>query len=212
MAVIAVATTKGGSGKTTLASCLLDYWRRSGLRVTGIDTDPNRNLQAWAAASEGAVVAIHVPEDEVVDAVVAAEAEADVVIVDVAGFLSKALVYAVGVADIVLIPAKSDMKDLLEAARTIQQIDAIEKQARRRDPAATIRRAVVMCQVQPRTQVATHAREQATALGLPLLEAAMSHRTAYQAVSFRGMPCDDAGVHADVTAVADEVGRMLGWE
>ena len=38
--IITVATMKGGSGKSTVASCLAVHWHLKGRRPTIIDADP----------------------------------------------------------------------------------------------------------------------------------------------------------------------------
>lgn len=48
MAVLAVVGTKGGCGKSTLASNLLVALKMKGFDVVGIDSDPQRTLSLWA--------------------------------------------------------------------------------------------------------------------------------------------------------------------
>ena len=47
--IITVATMKGGSGKSTVASCLAVYWHLRGRRPTLIDADPQRSIMGLAA-------------------------------------------------------------------------------------------------------------------------------------------------------------------
>ena len=47
--IITVATMKGGSGKSTVASCLAVYWHLRGRRPTLIDADPQRSIMRLAA-------------------------------------------------------------------------------------------------------------------------------------------------------------------
>jgi chromosome partitioning protein len=64
--ILSLATTKGGPGKTTLAMCLADYWRRQGVVVECLDSDPNKNLTSWLGASSK-IQCTAVGEDDVVD-------------------------------------------------------------------------------------------------------------------------------------------------
>ena len=48
--VVTVAQQKGGSGKTTLAVNLAVEFRRRGLRVALLDTDPQGSLGRWFIA------------------------------------------------------------------------------------------------------------------------------------------------------------------
>jgi chromosome partitioning protein len=116
--IITVASTKGGPGKTTLSLCLADHWHRAGRTVEVLDVDPNRNLSQWLKGAKSAIPCTVVDEDDVVDAAAAAEERSEVVVIDVAGALARGLVYAIGVASAVLIPARPDQKDAIEAART----------------------------------------------------------------------------------------------
>ena len=51
--IITVATMKGGSGKSTVASCLAVYWHLRGRRPTLIDADPQRSIMRLAARERG---------------------------------------------------------------------------------------------------------------------------------------------------------------
>ena len=46
--IITVATMKGGSGKSTVASCLAVYWHINGRRPVLIDADPQRSIMRIA--------------------------------------------------------------------------------------------------------------------------------------------------------------------
>ena len=60
--IITVATMKGGSGKSTIASCLAVHWHLCGRRSTIIDADPQRSI-ARLAARERALGGVTVVED-----------------------------------------------------------------------------------------------------------------------------------------------------
>jgi chromosome partitioning protein len=49
MPVIAIASKKGGSGKTTLSTNLADAFDLAGQRVMLVDADPQRSSLMWAA-------------------------------------------------------------------------------------------------------------------------------------------------------------------
>src|ERR671939_156381 len=96
MSIIAVASTKGGPGKTTLAVNLADALHRAGNCVAALDLDPNTNLTRWLEKGRIDDVALHTCLDE--DAVVSAALELgrryDFVLLDVPGFGARSLVYA----------------------------------------------------------------------------------------------------------------------
>ncbi|ALJ39420.1 MULTISPECIES: ParA family protein [Azospirillum] len=208
MPTIAIATTKGGAGKTTLTMCLADYLRRAGASVLCLDTDPNKNLSAWANLS-GEVECRGVGEDDVISAVDEASATVDFVLIDVAGAQAKALVYAIGAADLVLIPVQADNKDLGEALRTHGHVTNAIAMARKHNPAASIAHAAVMMRVNPQAKVTSHTRGQLVSLGVPVLAAQLPQRAAYQGASYTGSPLDDMAIRDDVTEVVREALAML---
>lgn len=211
MAIIVCASTKGGPGKTTLAMSLAGYWRAAGLSVATLDADPNKNLAHWVARAGQPFPCKVVSDDEIVGVADAADREHDVVIVDVAGSQVQGLVFAVGVADLVLIPTKPDLKDVTEAVRTQQQFVnvAIQSQARR-IPGFTIPHYAVLMQVNRRANVTEHSRQQLAALGLPALKADLPLRTAYSQASYQGeSPIVDPMVREDVAALVAEITDIL---
>ena len=207
--IITVASTKGGPGKTTLSLCLADHWHRAGQTVEVLDVDPNRNLSQWLKGAKSTIPCTVVDEDDVVDAAAMAEERSEVVVIDVAGALARGLVYAIGVASAVLIPARPDQKDAIEAARTYQHVATAERQAQRFKPSASIPAAAVLMQVNKRTQAAGFARDQLAAFKVPLLTAEVPLRAAYQNYSFFGMPLDDTAVRGDFAELAQAVEAMI---
>ncbi|MBP2302728.1 ParA family protein [Azospirillum picis] len=209
MPIITSASTKGGPGKTTLSLCLADHWRRAGHRVELLDVDPNRNLTQWVKAAGAPITCTTVDEDDIIEAATAAEQRADWVVIDVAGVLARGLVHAIGIANAVVIPCRPDLKDALEAARTYQHVVAEQRMAQRRDPNARIPAAAVLMQVNRRAQAAGFAREQLSALKVPLLDADIPLRVAYQNYSFAGLPLDDAAVRGDFADLAAAIDRLI---
>src|ERR1035437_9227851 len=47
--IIAVSSTKGGPGKTTLVGCIADTLSFMGYSVALLDVDPNQNLTNWVS-------------------------------------------------------------------------------------------------------------------------------------------------------------------
>jgi chromosome partitioning protein len=50
--IFTVCSPKGGVGKTTITRCLLVAGAQAGLRIVGIDFDPQQSLTKWAARRE----------------------------------------------------------------------------------------------------------------------------------------------------------------
>lgn len=207
MPIIAIATTKGGSGKTTLTAGLADLLRRQGETVECIDTDPNRNLFDWFSDPQTGIPCAFVEEEAVIDAASAAAERAGYVLIDVAGALQRGMLYAISSSDLVLIPCKTDRKDVVEAVRTQELIMSAGKMVRRR-----IRHAAVLTQVNRRAQVTAHTREQLHVMGVAVLTADLPTRTAYQQASWMGSPLAAAEAREDFTAIMAEISSLLEVE
>jgi len=211
MPILAITSSKGGVGKTTLAICLADYWRQRGKSVACLDTDPNSNLDAWIRGAKlPNVTCAPVAEEDVIEASVRASTSNDVVIIDVAGFLARGMLYAIGVANAVLIPTKAAKGDVHEAMRTQQVIASAMRLSNRQ-----IAYAAVLTQVNRRAQVTAHTRQQFATLGFKALTTDIVMRTAYQVAWYQDMsPLDmnDQGVVDDVTGIATEAWTLLETE
>ncbi|CAA7618289.1 putative ParA protein [Candidatus Terasakiella magnetica] len=208
--VVVIATGKGGAGKTTAAACLAVYWARRKRKVALVDADPNQTLARWHARGdvlkELPLTAEH-SSDAVLPAIEALAAQGGVVVVDCAGFTSQAMLFAIGVADLVLIPAMTDEANIFEAARTMKLVQNAATLTRRQ-----IEARVLLCRVK-RSAVATHAREQMSVLGLPVMMAQLGDRVAFQEASFFGtapsvlQPLGAAS--RDITQVGEELDGLL---
>ena len=129
--VIAVATTKGGSGKTTMAILLAGEFAQAGLRVKILDTDPQASAIQWAEKSrvngvDLSGIVVDVPgADENAIADKLSDDDADVFIVDLQGSANQALAIAVSNADLVLIPTQGSLLDATQALKVVQFLKAL---------------------------------------------------------------------------------------
>src|SRR5438105_14194284 len=114
MRTIAFVTQKGGSGKTTLASCLAVAALEGGERVFVIDMDPQKSLVHWSKARGGndvpveAVSAAKLPET----LTALAKNKITLTIIDTAGSESPATIAAMKAADLCIIPARPNVFDI----------------------------------------------------------------------------------------------------
>ena len=111
--IITVATMKGGSGKSTVASCLAVHWHLTGRRPTLIDADPQRSI-IRLAARERALGGVNIIEDATEAASQTARQLAGTgpVIIDTPGFRSKTTLECLAAADFVLVPVKPSPFDV----------------------------------------------------------------------------------------------------
>ena len=211
--ILAVSSTKGGPGKTTLAACLADHWLAAGHSIALLDTDPNRNLMHWfekrsLGAFAGAIAAAEPDEDAIIASAEALAARVDRLVIDVAGVGSRALLYAAGIADAVLIPAQPSEDDLVEAVNTTRLVANAARLARRPIPAR-----VVLNRVNSRAGVFRHSLEQLGAVPVPLCRTTLGNRTVFQKARFLGatpLRFEPLGAGAaEVAALAGELDDMM---
>lgn len=217
MPTIVFANPKGGAGKTTSALVLAtELSRRVG--VTIIDADPNRPISDWAqlpGKPENIAVLSDIGEENILDTIDEASEQTPFVIVDLEGTASTAVAYAIGRADLVLIPLQAKQLDGKQAARAIQLVKRQEKAFRKNIP-----HAVVMT----RTSAAIRSRalnaiiEQLRDNSVPMLDVELIERVAFDAfIAYGGTleeldPKDVSGVDkavANARQYAASVIRML---
>ncbi|MBK3798658.1 AAA family ATPase [Azospirillum brasilense] len=201
--IIAVANSKGGVGKTTTTGCLAEHWHRAGRRVVCFDTDRNQNLSTWLDRAKFGVTCTPLDEEEIVERVLEAATDADVVLIDVAGSLARGLLYAISSANFTLIPCKPDRKDVTEVARTQDTLRSAERMLRRPIPHAAL-----LTEVHRRAEVTKKSRAQLATLEIPVLTADLPSRQAYREMSYTGAPLAYPMIRDDIAAVAAEIDTL----
>ncbi len=126
MKVLTLATQKGGSGKTTLASSLAVAAVADGRRVLAIDVDEQENLFAWSTRRDSGAPKIDCvkakPNDLKKLIAKAEEIGFDIVIVDTPGLHGAIAGIATQDADLCLVPVKPSMFDLHAVLDTIKSL------------------------------------------------------------------------------------------
>jgi chromosome partitioning protein len=217
--IIALASTKGGVGKTTLAYVLAtEMTRRLGSktalgpgRVTCIDADPNRTLaQVLLLTDDKLIVCVESDSDRLLTDLREAQIESDLVIIDLEGTANQAMLYAAGKSDLVLVPAQPSRFDVVEAVKTIGVVrkaaDLVGREIAHR---VVLSRTPVL-----RQRVADHSRTQFVRAGLPLLPVELVQRAAFQSMTYTGKPPwrQDGGEQAaaNVRSLTDAVLTIIG--
>ena len=123
-AVLAMASLKGGSGKTTVGLNLAVAAEEAGLRTVVIDVDPQQASARWGdlrAAKGDAPTVISAMAARLPQALGAASRlGARLVVVDTAAHAEGILTSTIEVADLVLIPCRATVIDLQHLAATVQ--------------------------------------------------------------------------------------------
>lgn len=207
--IITVATMKGGSGKSTVASCLAVHWHLKGRRPTIIDADPQRSI-ARLAARDRALGGVPVVEDATEQAWKTARrvaAGGGPVIIDTPGFRSEATMACLAATDFLLVPVKPSPFDVDRMLDTLNLLIT----------GVSGWRPIFRCVLTQTTRdsvIAKHIRAELAEAGFPLLESEMTNRVVYAESALWGATpslTDKSGPAArDIAAIADEVDSILG--
>ena len=130
MRVIAIASQKGGSGKTTLAGHLAVQAERAGEgAVALIDADPQGSLADWwNEREEPTPVFVHTSAQRLEqDIEKLRELGIDLLIIDTPPAITATISDVIRVADMVLIPTRPSPHDLRSVGRTVELVEALNK-------------------------------------------------------------------------------------
>ena len=133
---ITCAMSKGGAGKTTFARLVLGALASSGRKVAGLDCDPNRALTNWVESISKADIDIRheVDETKIIPSAAEFEASHDLLIIDTAGTAAQATIFAIGCADLVIMPVQSSSDDVIEAVKTAELVKSAAAMVKRKIP------------------------------------------------------------------------------
>lgn len=130
MRVIAVASQKGGSGKTTIAGHIAVAAERAGAgSVALIDTDPQGSLADWWNERETATpVFVHTSTDRLEEDIERLRGlDVDLLIIDTPPAITATIAGVIRVADLVLVPTRPSPHDLRSVGRTVEIVEALGK-------------------------------------------------------------------------------------
>jgi len=195
LAIITLASSKGGCGKTTIARLLLGHAARHGLRAAALDADLNHSLTDWIGQHQAPFeVRAEINETRIVPTVSTLHEQYDLVVIDTAGAATQATVFAIGCADLVLVPLKLSAADVTEAARTMTLVKSASTMMGREIAAR-----VVLTGFKPRTSVAAHVEQEIATAALPDIKSRLHDLVAFEEMTFNGVVpvIGPAGVQAE---------------
>lgn len=202
--VLCVAQQKGGSGKTTIAANLAVEFRRRGLKVALLDTDPQGSLGRWFMARRQRLGEAGMEFSTASAWGVGYECEklkkvADVVIVDTPPKVDADLRPALREADLVIVPVSASMVDLWA---TDGVFDLIGREGRRA--------VIVLNRVKAGTRLGLEVATAAGEVG-GVAEAKLGQRVVFAETLGQGLgAAETRGVAAgEVGRLADEVLELL---
>src|SRR5215207_5426292 len=128
MKVLALATQKGGTGKSSLAVSLAVAAQERGLKVYVVDLDPQATARKWfeRREAEGPEVSTIDPSRLTAGLSALARKGFDLVI-DTPGVDAPATTAAMHAADLCLVPARPSVADIEAARPTIRTLSALGK-------------------------------------------------------------------------------------
>ncbi len=129
--VLSIISTKGGTGKTTLALNLAVSFRAARKSVVVLDLDPQATATAWSdARQDGDSLSVLSCQHGRLPAVLQAAREggADLVIIDTAPHSEAAALAAAKAADLILMPLRPEIFDLRAISNTVEMIQVAKKQ------------------------------------------------------------------------------------
>ena len=185
--VIALATFKGGSGKSTIAACLATFWQAQGLAPALVDADPQATVTQWySARDEAGDLKMSTPRSIGIRATVEQlRANHFPIIIDTAGFKSDLSVEALAASQLVLIPVKPSPLDVRVALETLALVTQLN---RSREPGARpLLVRFVLTMTTPGTVIAKHVRRQMELGRLQLLSTELGNRVSYAEAALRGL-------------------------
>jgi chromosome partitioning protein len=207
--IITVATMKGGSGKSTIASCLAVHWHLSGRHATIIDADPQRSI-ARLASRERALGGVPVVEDATENAWKTAQGLAGAgrpIVIDTPGFRSPATLACIAAADFLLVPVKASPLDI---DRMLDTLNSLIEGAGGQRPIYRC----VLTQTTRDSVIAKHIRSELIEAGYPVLTSEMTNRVAYAEAALWGATPSlierNGAAARDIAAIADEVDSIVG--
>lgn len=214
-AIVVMATLKGGSGKSTAAACLASHCQLGGLRTALIDADPQASLLHWRDLGDPPIDLRIVADisEAVAECARGLAREAELVVIDTAGFRNRTMIEALSVADLAVIPIKASPLDIAAAVETVRLIEEINATEERRGRPMNYR--LLLTQVTVGSAVARHVRNELAQSGYLLFDAELANRVVYAEASIAGrMPIHldaESAAARDGEAFAREVRRALGW-
>ena len=176
MPIIALASSKGGCGKSTTALILASAYLADGYKITIIDADPRKRLFKWFSAGN-AGSGINVIAADVMTlrkSIKEARSSADLVLIDLEGTKNAETTVAVAAADYTIVPANPSAPDVEDAIETVMLLRSLEDHERH---------GVLWCRV-PTTFISRESlalQAQVAAARIPII-GGVTERTAYKSM------------------------------
>ncbi|MFT7652510.1 MAG: chromosome partitioning protein [Limisphaerales bacterium] len=205
MSIITMATTKGGAGKTTVAQMIIGAVHHRGYSVGVVDTDENQTLSNWLSSATNLAIDHRsvLEESKIVEVAKKMNRHHDLVVIDTPGAQSQGTVFAIGCADLVIIPLQLSKADVVQAERTHELVQSTASLTGRE-----IQSRLLFTDYTPKTKVAKKVRNKVKALGLATFKTRFHHLVAFKELTFTGKVPHKGTAGAQGQLLVDEIANM----
>lgn len=204
--IIAIANSKGGVGKSTLAVHLAAWLSERGLKVLLADCDPQRSSSQWIAEACPEVASVHFESaDAILKQLPILAGDVGVLIADGPGSnteISRSLLLR---ADLALMPVKASMLEVRALDATTEVLRVVQDVRGGRPNAL-----MVLSMVGKNYRLTQDMKDAAKVLGLPLAETPVILRQSYADAPGQGtvvwkMGARAAEAAAEIEALFEEI-------
>lgn len=199
--IITVAHQKGGVGKSTLALNIA-YFLQEYTATAILDCD----LQGTIVGLRDQITKLKIFTGTKVLKQIIESSMFQAIVIDTAPYLSDNYPQLFHWSDLVLIPTKAGIADILAIRATIHQIQESQKKNK------NLKAAIVLNMVKSRTSLTQEAREMLAGFGIPVLETMIHDRVSY--VRSLAIPggiryAGDSAATAEIEALTKEILTLL---
>jgi chromosome partitioning protein len=225
MAIVVVATTKGGSGKSTTATNFAATAWASGNSVAIFDCDPQKHSLLMINQYKKALtqehperlekrgpldVIIDVAAEQIVEQIREADRAYDLTVIDLQGSANQLMLLAITQADLVVLPVQPSMLDINGVTAAWRQVKQASTITGREIPSVAF---FVRTPPAIQPKVLTNTRKNFIEKGLRVMTSEFVERSVIKEISFTGrMPTEfqpESKAAANVRAFTKEIFDLL---
>ena len=196
--VLTFASSKGGTGKSTLCVNLAAFFAKCGKRVTVLDVDPQKSSYDWIIESSDArltqISAIHLTDERQIESVIA-DTDSDIVCIDLQGSLKNSPLFSLAIADVILVPCRPSRDDIIGLGWILQ----LHKLAAEKYPSSEAKVIAILNAVNARSVIYSHVKEQIKADNITLISNPITQTVAFAEANINRVSVYDLGGKAKNT-------------